>query len=294
LAAIVVDDLHYAYPPLLPGQDPVSVLRGVDLVVETGEFLGIMGPTGVGKSTLCMAMNGLVPRSTGGVIRGRVDVLGRSARSVPVAQLAAHVGMVYQDPESQLVATSVEDEVAFGPENLGVDPAEIAERVDWALNVVGLAGLRRRPPMRLSGGQKQRLAIAATLAMLPDVLILDEPTANLDPVGQHEVLAVIAALRRRRHMTIVMVSQDAERLAEYADRVAVMWAGRIARVDAPERLYADADLLARTGIAAPQVAEVAAELNRRHGTVHRFVCLDDAVAGLRSELANGTGGRCNR
>lgn len=289
MPAITIDDLHYAYPPLLPGQDHVPVLQGVDLVVETAEFVGIMGPTGVGKSTLCMAMNGLVPRSTGGVIRGRVDVLGHSARAVPVAELAARVGMVYQDPESQLIATTAEDEVAFGPENLGVDPAEIAERVTWALRVVGLAEQRHRPPMRLSGGQKQRLAIAATLAMLPEILILDEPTANLDPVGQHEVLAVIEALRRQRRMTIVMVSQDAERLAEFADRVAVMWEGRIARADTPERIYADADLLVRTGIAAPQVAEVAVELNRRHGSAHRFVRLDDAVAVLRHELDEAGG-----
>ena len=287
MGAIEIERLHYAYPPVLSGVEPIQVLRGIDLTVERGEFLSLMGPTGVGKSTLCLAMNGLVPQSTGGVISGRVEVLGRDTSTTPVAELAAQVGMVYQDPESQLFCTTVEAEVAFGPENLGVPPQEIAERIQWALEVVSMAGYRGRSPTQLSGGQKQRVAIAASLAMLPEVLILDEPTAGLDPVGQSEVFAVIEQLCREHRATIVMVSQDAERVAEFSDRVAIMWDGRIIRLDAPSRIFADTDLLEQVGIAAPQVTELAVALNQKYGTQYQFTLLDDAERALALDLARG-------
>ena len=292
MAAIVIENLHYRYPPLAGLPEPPAVLRGVDLAVDAGEFLTIMGPTGAGKTTLCMALNGLVPQSTGGVISGRVRVLGQDPRAVSVPQLAARVGMVYQDPESQLFAATVEAEVAFGPENLGLPRDEIRERVDWALSAVGMAGHRDRPPTHLSGGQQQRVAIAASLAMLPEVLILDEPTAALDPVGQHEVFGVIESLCRERRMTIVMVSGDAERAAEFSDRVAVLWEGRIARVEEPAAIFFDADLVAASGIAVPQVSAVAAALDpagRTHEGGYRFVCLDEAAATLRRDLGAGEG-----
>jgi energy-coupling factor transport system ATP-binding protein len=287
LAVVEIADLHYAYPPLLPDEQPVEVLRGVDLVVERGEFLALMGPTGAGKSTLCLALNGIVPQSTGGVIRGRVTVLGRDTRATPIAELAAEVGIVYQDPESQLFCATVEDEVAFGPENLGVDAQEIAARIEWALGLVAMREYRTRAPTQLSGGQKQRVAIAASLVMLPKVLILDEPTAGLDPVGQGEVFAVVERLCRERSMTIVMVSHDAERIAEFASRVAVLWQGRIVRADAPGRVFEDAALLAEVGIAAPQVSEVAVALNQRMGSALRFTLLDEAVQALAHELGGG-------
>lgn len=287
MAVIEIERLHYAYPPLLPGAEPSEVLRGVDLVVERGEFLSIMGPTGAGKTTLCLSMNGIVPQSTGGIIRGRVNVLGHDTRSTPVAELAAHVGIVYQDPESQLFCTTLEDEVAFGPENLGLDPQEIAERVAWALDVVGMSNYRLRSSAQLSGGQKQRVAIAASLAMLPEVLILDEPTAGLDPLGQLEVFSVIGRLCRERRMTIIMVSQDAERVAQFSDRVAVLWQGVIAAHDAPLRVFEDTRLLQEAGLAPPQVSELAHALNARLGTAHHFILLDEAERALRSELGRG-------
>jgi energy-coupling factor transport system ATP-binding protein len=285
VSAIEIDDLHYTYPPLWAGGTSTEVLRGVSLAVERGEFLALMGPTGVGKSTLLIALNGIVPQSTGGVIRGRVTVLGADTRTTPVAELARRVGIVYQDAESQLFSTTVEDEVAFGPENLGVDPREIAERVAWALDVVDMSAHRGRAPSQLSGGQKQRVAIAATLAMLPEVLVLDEPTAALDPVGQREVLAVVGRLYRERRATIVMASHDAEQVAEFADRVAVMAEGRIVRADEPRRVFADAKLLASAGLAAPQVCEVALGLNRRLGTRFSFATLDQAARALQGDLA---------
>ena len=285
MAVVEIEQLHYAYPPLLPDGDPIPVLRGIDLTIERGEFLAIMGPTGVGKSTLCMAMNGIVPRSTGGVISGSVRVLGHDTRRVPVAELAVHVGIVYQDPESQLFSSTVEDEVAFGPQNLGVDPREIAERVAWALQVVDMAAHRSRMPAQLSGGQKQRVAIAASLAMFPDVLILDEPTAGLDPAGQLEVFAAVERLGRERNMTIIMVSQDAERIGQFAHRLAVLWQGRIVRQDTPLHVFEDTDLLREVGIASPQVTEVAIALNAQLGARFHFIDLNDAVHALGQDLA---------
>jgi energy-coupling factor transporter ATP-binding protein EcfA2 len=290
LPAIAVENLYYAYPPLVPGQRPTPVLRGVELTVERGELLTIMGPTGVGKSTLCMALNGLVPQATGGTIRGGVTVLGNDTRRTPVAEMAVHVGLVRQDPESQLFATTVQDEVAFGPENLGLDRAEIQERVDWTLDVVGMAHLADRSPAHLSGGQKQRVAIAASLVMLPQVLILDEPTASLDPVGQREVWSLIENLCCDGAMTIVMVSQDSEHVVRYSQRVALLWQGRIARVDRPEAIFTDTDLLHEVGIAPPQMAELAASLNRRHqDRPYRFFTVTEAEAALRPALRQAGG-----
>jgi energy-coupling factor transporter ATP-binding protein EcfA2 len=201
-----------------------------------------------------------------------------------VYELARQVGIVYQDPESQLYSATVEAEVAFGPENLGVPPAEIAERVEWALDVVGMAAHRHRAPAHLSGGQKQRVAIAAALAMLPPVLILDEPTAALDPLGRQEVFRVIEQLRLDRRMTIVMVSQDAEHVMAYADRLALLADGRVVRKGAPVDLFQDADLMRSVGVAAPQLVELSRALQMGHGLQRPFSTPDGAEAVLRSEL----------
>ncbi|MFP3896811.1 MAG: energy-coupling factor ABC transporter ATP-binding protein [Anaerolineales bacterium] len=285
MSVVRIDDLHYAYDPPLPGGEPIRALCGIDLCVERGEFLSVIGPTGVGKTTLCMALNGLVPQATGGRIRGSVKVLGCDPRHIPVEKLAARVGIVYQDPESQLFCTTVQDEVAFGPENLGIAPQEIQERVEWALNVVKMASYGDRSPNQLSGGEKQRVAIAASLAMMPEVLILDEPAASLDPVGRFQVFEAIEALCRQRRMTIIMVSHDVEHVAQFSDRVAVMWEGCIARMGAPEEIFFDRSLRERVGFAIPQVSALAMALNDRYGTGYRFTRLDEAEEILRRDLA---------
>lgn len=279
---IAIEGLRYRYPSALPGREAEQVLRGVDLTVAQGEFLALMGPTGAGKTTLCLALNGIVPQSTGGVIGGRVTVLGHDARRTPVAQLARHVGIVYQDPESQLFCATVEAEVAFGPENLGLSPGEIAERVGWALDVVGMRRVRGRSPTRLSGGQKQRVAIAAALAMLPQVLILDEPTAALDPLGRLEVFRVIEQLRHDQNMTIVMVSQDPEHVAAFADRAALLADGCIVAEGAPADLFYELERFESAGVAAPQLAELSVALHRQDGLGRRFMLLDEAEAALRA------------
>jgi energy-coupling factor transporter ATP-binding protein EcfA2 len=286
LPAIQIDQLYYSYPSPLPGGAPIEVLRGVDLTVESGEFLSLMGPTGAGKSTLCMALNGLVPQTTGGSIGGQVAVLGRDPRRTPVAEMAMHVALVFQDSEAQLFTSTVEEELAFGMENLGIAPEEMDRRIEWALQVVNLAGCRFRSPVELSGGQKQRVAIAAGLVMLPQVLVLDEPTSGLDPVGQFEVLGAIAQLRRELHTTVVMVSQDAEQVADFADRVAILSEGRIARHDEPLAIFQDARFMDEVGLAVPQVTRVGVTLNADLSSSFSFCTLDAAALALSQDLVS--------
>ena len=288
---ISVRGLGFAYPALEPGAEAPWVLDRVDLDIERGEFLSIMGPTGAGKSTLCLALVGIVPQSTGGLIRGEVRVDGLDTKTEAVASLAGRVGVVFQDPETQLFNMNVEAEIAFGLENKGVAPEEMADRIDWAAHTVGIEGLLDRSPFELSGGQKQRVAIAAVLAMTPDVLVLDEPTASLDPRGKQEVFAVVRDLRRRRGMTIVMVEQDAESIAEFSDRVAVLAQGRVRRIGSPHEVFACVDEIEDLGLRVPQVTEVAERLNLRHGTTHRFTRLEEAALALGCELAASRGER---
>jgi energy-coupling factor transporter ATP-binding protein EcfA2 len=285
---ITMRGFTYRYPPVAEGEAPVTALEGIDLDIAAGEFLGVTGTTASGKSTLCLALNGLVPHATGGVIGGDVVVDGWNTKRVKVPQLATRIGLVFQDPESNLLGLSVEDEVAFGPENLGISPGEIASRVDWALNVVGMSAFRQRSANQLSGGQKQRVAIAAVLAMRPDVLVLDEPTAQLDPRGKFEVASAIEALRREhgRHMTVVMVEQDAELLAQFADRVVVLDAGRIVDDGTPREVFGRVERLDTLGVAVPQMAEIADRLNKRLGTRFDFLTSDEAAHTLAPLLQN--------
>ena len=178
----------------------------------------------------------------------------------------------------------VEDEIAFGPENLGVPTGEIEERVTWALDAVGLAGYRDRSPLHLSGGEKQRVAIAAMLAMRPQVLALDEPTANLDPAGKAAIFNLLARLARERQIAIVLATQELERVARYAQRVVVLHEGKIALDDTPAAIFAQAPLLREWGIGAPQLAELASILTQQTGRPYRFLCMGEAYAQLRGEL----------
>lgn len=278
---VTVRDLHFAYPPPLPGAAPTQVLRGVDLEVAAGEFVALLGRVGAGKTTLCLALNGLVPHATGGVIRGQVTVAGLDTRRHPVAALARRVGLVFQDPEAQLTQMRVDDEVAFGPENLGLPADEIEARVAWALDAVGLAAQRERSPEHLSGGEKQRVALAAILAMRPQVLVLDEPTANLDPAGKDAIFDVLAQLARQRQVAIIIATQEVERVARHADRVLVLHEGRIGLAGAPDVVFEQAARLQEWGVGTPQLAELAALLAQRTGRRYHFTDVAGAYAQLR-------------
>jgi energy-coupling factor transporter ATP-binding protein EcfA2 len=276
---VEVRDLWYAYPALA-GVTPEWVLRGVNLQLGLGEVVGLMGASGAGKSTLALALNGSVPQSTGGQVRGEVVIEGLDSKRHPVAELATRVGIVFQDPETQFLQTTVEAEVAFGPENLGLPVAEIEQRVTWALRAVGLTELRRRAPAHLSGGEQQRVAIAAILAMRPRILVLDEPTASLDPRGKTEVLEVIRTLRSEH--SILLITQDSEGVAEFADRVLVLDHGQIVMEGSPLQVFEQVERLGELGLRPPEISEFAHCLNRELGaSVFYFTDVEQAVKALR-------------
>ncbi|MGE5601658.1 MAG: ABC transporter ATP-binding protein, partial [Nitrososphaerales archaeon] len=276
--------LYYAYPPPVPGAPPTEVLNGVNFDVHPGEFVALLGRVGAGKTTLCLALDGLAPHATGGVFRGHVTVGGLDTRHSTVPALSQIVGLVFQDPETQLTQMRVEDEVAFGPENLGLPRDEIAARVDWALDAIGLAGYRDRNPAFLSGGEKQRVAIAATLAMRPQVLVLDEPTANLDPGGKAAVFSVLLRLAEERAITILLATQDVERVQRYARRALVLHQGRIALDGPPAEIFERETELRAWGIGVPQIVELAHRLGQRRRRSYHFASVARAVSELRGEL----------
>ncbi len=272
---IDIQDFSYAYP------DGDWALRELNLHVEKGEFLSIMGANGAGKSTLCLALNGIVPQATGGRIRGNVTVNELNTKRHPVATFSKQVGIVFQNPDAQLFSVSVEAEVAFGLENLGTPHDEMQERVDWALDLLKIEMLRYRSPSQLSGGERQRLAIASVLAMAPQILVLDEPSSNLDPSGKVELLTALHDLRNSAGLTIVMAEHDSELIAELSDRIAVLEDGRLARLEAPESLFSDVVGMHALGLGVPQVSEVAACLNQEHGTDLSPIRYQDAYQSLK-------------
>ena len=222
MAIIEARELTYTYPI---GEKPAFI--DVNLKISKGEFVIITGPSGCGKTTLCRCFNGLIPHFYGGKLEGEITVCGLRVREHPTYEIAQHVGMVFQNPENQLFALSVEKDVAFGLENLGVPREEIRRRVDWALKITGTYDLRNRAPYELSGGQQQRVAIASVLAMNPEVIVLDEPTSFLDPMGAEQIFAVINRLNKELNKTIVLVEHRLDLISKYASRVVIMQNGRI-------------------------------------------------------------------
>jgi energy-coupling factor transport system ATP-binding protein len=270
--------LKYAYPPYAAGIGSENILNGLDLRVKKGEFVSIMGPTGAGKTTLCLALNGIIPHSTGGRFGGDVEVLGINTRNTTVAELAKKVGIVFQDPESQLFNMTVIDELAFGLENQGMPREEMEERVHGALQMVDMTAFAECSPFRLSGGQKQRVAIAAILAMEPEILVLDEPTSGLDPIGKSDVFRVVNRLRNEKAMTIIMVEHESEGAAEFSDRVLILDQGRVVLEGSPREVFDHARRLRNLGVSIPQMAELASGLRERGYGDCNFITLAEAEA----------------
>jgi energy-coupling factor transporter ATP-binding protein EcfA2 len=281
---IVLDDVSYRYP-----RARHYALRHLSLTIYRGEFVAVLGQNGAGKSTFCQALNGVVPQSRGGRMGGRVVVGGLDTREATVAELAQKVGIVLEDPETQLFTSSVLSEVAFGPENLGVHPQEILQRARWALEVVRLNGYEDHAPTALSGGQKQRLAIAAALAMHPAVLVLDEATSQLDPVGTVEVFSVVRDLNRQYGLTIVMATNKGEEVAQFCDRVLVLHAGELIAQGTAREIFANAGLFDRVMIRAPQVSQLATYLERRRIPLAGFpITLEEARRGIEQLIRGGS------
>lgn len=249
---ITVRDLSWQYEPLVDGGKPVDSLKHVSFDIKSGSFVGVIGPTGAGKSTLCMALAGIIPNLADGTMTGLVEVNGMNTSRHSVSALSERIGYVQQDPEAQLFCASVEDEIAFPLENRGVAPDIIDKQIDVMLDLVGMTGYRKRVPTSLSGGQMQRVAIAAALAAEPDVLILDEPTAALDPEGKQEVFDVLERIRQTRSMTVIMAEQDTEHIAYWADQVLFMVNGELVRNGDASLFVREKGLLESSGV---QVAD---------------------------------------
>ena len=250
------EDVRFQYE--YENEDPQIVLRGIDLTVERGSFVALLGHNGCGKSTLAKHFNALLLPTGGRVLVEELDTADE-ANTYPVRRL---VGMVLQNPDNQLVSTIVEEDVAFGPENLGVPPAEIRQRVDEALAAVDMTDYKDHSPHKLSGGQKQRVAIAGVIAMHPACILLDEPTAMLDPKGRQEVLDTVCRLNRERGMTVVLITHYMEEAA-LADRVVVMEEGQVLVDGTPRLVFAQVDSLRRLGLDVPQPTALCAALRQR-------------------------------
>ena len=277
---IVFENVHYTYPG-----DELESLCGIDLAIERGSFVAVLGHNGSGKSTLAKHMNAiLVPDA------GRVTVCGfDTSEEANLLEVRRRVGMVFQNPDNQIVANVVEDDVAFAPENLGVEPQKIRERVDSALRQVGMYDQRLHAPHLLSGGQKQRVAIAGVIAMQPEIIVLDEPTAMLDPQGRREVVDTAFTLCRAKGITVVLITHHMDECIG-ADRLLILSDGKIAADGKPAEIFADMALMEREGLSVPETARLLhdlrqAGLNLPEERLDTEGCADEIAAAL--ERAKG-------
>lgn len=252
-SVIKIENLHYTYP----GDDAES-LKGVSLEIERGSFVAVLGHNGSGKSTLAKHLNAILLPAEGKVLIDGID----TADENNLLKIRSTVGMVFQNPDNQIVANVVEDDVAFAPENLGVEPAEIRERVDNALKAVDMYEFRLHAPHLLSGGQKQRVAIAGVIAMQPEVIVLDEPTAMLDPKGRREVIDTVTKLCREKGITIVLITHHMSECID-ADRLIVMSNGDVVADGTPQEVFSQVELMHIEGLAVPATTELMWQLNKK-------------------------------
>ena len=252
---IQTKDLRFSYTTP-EGNSPV-VLDGVELNIETGSFVAVLGHNGSGKSTLAKHLNAILLPSCGAVYVNGVD----TANEDKLLDIRRTVGMVFQNPDNQIVANVVEEDVAFAPENLGVPPAEIRQRVDDALKAVGMYEFREHAPHLLSGGQKQRIAIAGVIAMEPECIVLDEPTAMLDPIGRADVMRTIKQLNREKGVTVVIITHHMDEAAQ-ADRLVVMAKGKVVADGTPKEVFQDVEGLKAVGLTVPDTTELMWQLRQ--------------------------------
>jgi energy-coupling factor transporter ATPase len=282
--AILVENLTFKYPI---AERPA--LENVSFQINKGEFVGIMGPSGAGKTTLCMILKGLIPYAMPGQISGRVCIDGVEMTHATLLESTKRVGFVFQDPEMQIIGLTVEEDLAFGPENYEWSPSKMWKEIPEILSTVRMSGYQTRETWGLSGGQKQRVAIASALILAPDILILDEPTSELDPIGKAEVFETIHRLKQEKNITVIMVEHEIEELAEMADRIILFNEGTLVDQGTPFELFQKVDLFHQIGgERVPQVAEVLSTLQNLHiATPDQFAVNEDAgVEVLKNILEN--------
>ncbi|MBI9045356.1 MAG: ATP-binding cassette domain-containing protein [Anaerolineaceae bacterium] len=255
-------------------------LKGINLTIYEGEYVALMGLNGAGKTTLELCLNGVIPNMIVGDYEGEVIVEGKDTYDTPVREMAKSVGMVFDNPAFQISQMFVAEEIALGMESLGISSEIMHSRVPEVLEIVGLAGLEERSPFGLSGGQQQRLAIASALAMEPNILVMDEPTSNVDPIGKEEIFAVAEDLNKKRGMTVIMAEHEVEVIAAYADRVVVLEDGEVILNGTPHEVFSNIEEFHRLGLRLPQVTEFAYQLEKEGITKfdkYYPVTVDEAV-----------------
>lgn len=272
MAEIKVENLKYRYP-----DTEKLALDGITCDIKPGEFIGVIGRNGSGKSTFCQALLGLVPNFYRGAYGGKVFVDDVEVRNVEVDELCQKVGMVFQNPFNQVTGSklSVYEEIAFGLENFGIPREEMKKRIDDSLELLDIAKYRDRAPFDLSGGQMQRMAIASIIAMQPEVIVLDEPTSQLDPQGSEEVFKAVAKLSEKG-ITVIMVEHKIEKIAAYSDRIMLLDDGKLVDINTPQEIFSRDDLMEH-GVAAPAYTRICKELGLKvPGTDYYPVTLEEA------------------
>ena len=238
-----------------------KALDKISLEVEEGEFIAILGAHGAGKTTLCLSINGIVPNMIQADMFGKIEVAGEVPPKIPVRELASKVGSVFDNPEFQMSQLTVFEEVALGLQNLGVDKETIIKNITTSLELVGLAGFEERSPFEISGGQQQRLAMAYALSMKPQILVLDEPTSNLDPIGKEEVFTVTRRINQEEGLTVIIAEHEVEVIAEYADKVILLEEGKITQVGSPEEIFPNiVNIQSDVGVRIPQITDFASRV----------------------------------
>lgn len=274
---VELNDVTFSYSRVT-----LPAITNIGFKINTGEFVALIGPSGAGKSTLCYCLNGSIPQLFNGTMTGSVKVAGCDTFKDEIPALAEHVGLVVQNARTQLFNVTVLQEVAFGCENLGLPREQIQARVRQVLDFVGLSGYEDREPSALSGGQQQRLAMACVLAMDPELLVLDEPTSELDPIGAEQVMNVIARLNRELGKTIFMVTHDMEFVTRYASRVLLLYDHRLIEDGSPQKIFSNTALLEQARIRPPQVCELAQSLHEHGYPLERIpITLDSAIKALK-------------
>jgi len=278
MAVIETHNLTYTYPG-----SPKPSISDVSIKVEKGEFVLITGPSGCGKTTLCRTFNGLIPHFYQGELKGEITVADTDVTKHPTYEMAKHVGLVFQNPENQLFALSVEKDVAFGLENLGRSREEMRKKVDWALNLTGIYDLRERSPHEMSGGQQQRVAIAAVLAMQPEIIVLDEPTSFLDPLSAQKIFEVIHDFNKNLGITVVLVEHRLDLTAKYADHIIIMDEGKV-RFDGETRAILSNDETRLIGVGIPKATLLYEMLQKEGANLNNITPLSsDELAQMLKE-----------
>ena len=275
---IEISGLHFSYPSE-EGKEPAEVLKGIDLTIKKGEFVAVLGHNGSGKSTLAKHLNAILIPTEGKVTVGGID----TADEARIFELRQKAGMVFQNPDNQIVSSVVEEDVAFALENLGVPYDEMRKRVDDALKAVNMYEYRLHSPSQLSGGQKQRIAIAGIIAMQPDCIILDEPTAMLDPQGRKEVMATIKKMNRDQGITIVLITHYMDEAAQ-CGRIVVMDKGNVVLDDTPRAVFSHVEQVKEIGLDVPQVTELAWELRKTGCDIPQDIITEEECVGAIKKL----------